>query len=335
MITPALQALIRALPKTETHLHLEGSLPWPLLEQVAPDLRGQTPASWEPGFRFDSFAQFESQLLAHAARWFNSAERYHEAARRLFTHLRDTQNVRYVETSFASGVIDHLGLDGEEVSAAIAEAAPAGVTVRVFLGFHHDGYTPANRDRFDGCVHWRHLAGIDLHGTESVPLGAWAAPFWRRAREHGLRAKAHAGEFCGPEFVRQVVAELGVNRIQHGVRCIEDPRLVEQLAWSGAVLDVCPISNLKLRVTPSLAAHPLPRLQAAGLRCTVSTDDPMVFGNTLEMEYTALAEHLGYDATALVRTARTGFELALLPAVDKQRLLAGIDACHDAYRAVN
>jgi adenosine deaminase len=107
--------------------------------------------------------------------------------------------------------------------------------------------------------------------------------------------------------VRAVVERLGVRRVQHGVRAIEDPEVVALLVREGVTLDITPISNVKLQVVPSLREHPLRALLAAGVRCTVSTDDPLIFGNTLTDEYVGLATEAGFTRAELVQVARNGF----------------------------
>jgi adenosine deaminase len=304
------EAFIRALPKTETHLHLEGALPFALLRAAAPDAYDTPPDSWRWDFRFPDFSTFERGLIRMASSYYTSPERYHESATRVFRTLALEQNVRYVETSFASGLVEHLGLDGAAVAEAIRSAAPESLEVRVFMGIHHKGYHDGTAAWIDACTSWKYLDGIDLHGPETDPLGSWASRLWREAREAGMMTKAHAGEFDGPAFVRRVVDELGVSRIEHGVRCLEDPDLVRELVDRDVVLDVCPISNVKLGVVPSYDSHPLGALLDAGIPCTVSTDDPLVFGNTLFDEYALLASRLGFGPADLARVAANGFRAA-------------------------
>lgn len=308
---PPLKEFLRRLPKTETHLHIEGALPWELINELDPQRFAAPPASWSDHYKFADFAEFEHALLDMACAWYTSPERYHEAAKRIFNRLFEEENVRYLETSFASGMVEFLGLDGRAVSEAIKAAVPPGMTVRVFMGIHHDGYTERSRPFIDDCVNWESLDGVDLHGTETTPLEPWTAEVWRRVRATGKRTKAHAGEFDGPEFVRQVVEELGVTRIQHGVRSIESPKLVRDLREIGAVLDVCPISNVKLGVVGRMADHPIRDLVKEGITCTISTDDPISFGNTLSEEYTALYQELGFSFTELGELSMNGFRHAI------------------------
>ncbi len=320
----SLSAFIQSLPKTETHLHFEGALPLELLQKVRPEFR-LPPASWAADFKFRDFAHFESELLDMAFSWFTSPERYHEAARIVFArHLE--QNVRYVETSFASGVIEFGGLDGREVLQALRSAVPAGLEVRIFLGIHHNGCTPKMEPVLADALTWKDLAGIDLHGTESFPLEPWTAEYWEAARRAGKYTKAHAGELMGADFVRRVLDELRPQRLEHGVRSLEDPGVVAEIRRRGIALDVCPISNHKLVPGISLANHPIRELVDAGIKTTVSTDDPISFGNTLADEYAALAERRGFNRRELVQLARNGFEVALMSDAQKMPWLDRLDS---------
>jgi adenosine deaminase len=148
---------------------------------------------------------------------------------------------------------------------------------------------------------------------------------WARLRAAGKITKCHAGEFDGPARVREAIEQLGVRRVQHGIRAIEDPAVVELAVETGTTFDVCPISNVKLQVVPSIADHPLRRLMQAGVRCTISTDDPLVFGNTVNDDYLALATEGGFSRGELARLARNGWEVADVPAAARQMWLAEID----------
>jgi len=320
----SLPAFIQSLPKTETHLHFEGALPLELLRQVRPEF-ATPPASWAHNFKFRDFAHFETELLDMAFSWFTTAERYHRAAKVVFAR-QVSQNIKYVETSFASGCIEFLGLDGREVLEAIRSAVPAGLEVRIFLGIHHNGCTPKMKPVLADALTWKDLAGIDLHGTESFPLEPWTAEYWAAARQAGKFTKAHAGELMGADFVRRVLDELQPQRIEHGIRSLEDPAVVAEIKRRGVALDVCPISNHKLVPGVSLENHPIRRLVDAGVKVTVSTDDPLSFGNTLAHEYTALVERRGFSRREIVRLMRNGFEVALLTDAQRQPWLAQLDA---------
>ena len=324
----SLPAFIQALPKTETHLHIEGALPLELLQRVRPEFV-RPPASWARDFKFRDFAHFERELLDLAFSWYTSAEHYHEAAKLIFArHV--AQNVRYVETSFASGAVEFLGVNGREVLSAIREAVPPGLEVRVFFGIHHNGAGPKMLPVLEEALGWKDLAGVDLHGPEDLPLEPWTADYWAAARRAGKYTKAHAGEFMGPAFVRRVLDELQPQRIKHGVRAVEDPALVAELKRRGVALDVCPLSNHKLMPGVTLARHPIRELFDAGVTVTVSTDDPISFGNTLNEEYAALAEERGFTRSELAQLARNGWLVADVPARHRQQMLAEIDRLEKA-----
>ncbi|MBL62840.1 MAG: adenosine deaminase [Opitutae bacterium] len=304
------KAFIQALPKTETHLHVEGCLPWELLHGLFPDEFAENPHFWAKDFRYQTFEEFERTLIEHAIRWFDSPERYHEGAKVIFEkHLE--QNVRYVETSFHAGIMELLKIPGEEVLEAIRTAAPEGLDVHVFLGISRNAYTPFLGPVLEDALEsWENLAGIDLHGLETLPMEDWTPDFWAKAKANGRKLKAHAGEFGPAENVREAIEKLNVRRIQHGVRAVEDPSVIELIKEVDATLDICPISNLKLKVVPSMAEHPVRRFFDEGIRCTLNTDDTFSFGNRLNDEYEALAEHLSFTRSELAQLARNGFELA-------------------------
>jgi adenosine deaminase len=129
--------------------------------------------------------------------------------------------------------------------------------------------------------------------------------------------------------VREAIEVLGTRRIQHGVRAIEDDAVVELAVASGATFDVCPISNVKLKVVKDLESHPIRRLVDRGVRCTISTDDPFSFGNNIEDEYAALSSGLQFTHTELARIAKNGFEVALVDAATRAKWIAEVDAVVD------
>jgi len=320
-----LRAFIQALPKTETHLHLEGALPYDeLLRTLAPERYPADPEFRRASHRYPTFPDFERTLLEHALPWYTSAERYHEAARVIFAgHVRE--NVRYVETSFHLAVSQFINVPGREILDAIRSAAPPGLEVRVFAGLLRDAYAGPLREVIDTLEDWEHLAGVDLHGFERMPTEPWSARVWERIRRAGKVTKCHAGEFDGPGRVREAIVTLGVTRVQHGVRAVEDPQVVRLAAERGVTFDVCPISNVRLRVVPDMASHPLRSLMRAGINCTVSTDDPLCFANTVCGEYEALAAEAGFTRAELAQVARNGWAVADVPAAERRAWTAQID----------
>jgi adenosine deaminase len=323
-IDAATADFIHRLPKTENHLHIEGALPYQLLQQLDPEKFSQPQACWTQDFKWKCFEDFEAHLIDHAVQWFTTPERYYEAAQVIFAgHL--AQNVRYVETSFHAGMIEFLGIPGPEIVNAIRSAAPQGLEVRVFMGMARNCYHEILAPVLEECVTWDGLAGIDLQGVEYLTLEDWTPKLWDKARANGLETKAHAGEFGPADHVREAIEVLGTRRIQHGIRAIEDDAVVELAIESDATFDVCPISNVKLDVIDKLEDHPIRQLFDRGLRCTLSTDDPFSFGNTVEDEYAALSAGLNFTKAELKQIAKNGFEVALVDEATRAKLMAEVD----------
>jgi len=304
-----MESFIQSLPKTETHLHLEGALPYDLLHDWRPEQYPAHPPFRERSYRYPTFPDFENILLDNALPWFTNAERYHEACKVIFARHVE-QNVRYVETSFHLPVTGFINVPGPEIIDAIRSAAPEGLVVRVFAGMLRSDLNDELRPTIDALHTWEHLAGVDLHGYELMKTEPGTAEVWRDLREAGKVTKCHAGEFDGAARVREAIEELGVTRIQHGVRAIEDPEVVALAAERGVTFDICPISNVGLQVVPSMAEHPIRKLMEAGINCTVSTDDPLCFANTMNYEYATLAAELNFTRAELAQVARNGWAVA-------------------------
>ena len=169
-------------------------------------------------------------------------------------------------------------------------------------------YSPEEAERIATvAVRYRErgVVGLGLVGTADGRANEPFARAFAIAREGGLGAVPHAGEVAGPASVRGALDVLRADRIRHGIRAEEDPGLVRELAARGTVLDVCPLSNLRLGVVASLADHPLPRLVAAGVRCSISTDDPAMFDTDLTREYDA-ATSFGLDPRSFYETGVAG-----------------------------
>jgi adenosine deaminase len=164
------------------------------------------------------------------------------------------------------------------------------------------------------------VVGFSMAGDEeNFPAGDYAGAF-EIAAAAGLGCTVHAGEWAGPASVRAGMA-LPVTRIAHGVRSIEDPALVEELAERGLVLEVCPTSNVVLGAFESYAAHPLPRLAAAGVKVTLGSDDPPYFGASIGGEYRVCSEYFGYGDDALRAITRTAIEAAFCEETLKESLI--------------
>jgi adenosine deaminase len=319
-----MREFIQALPKTETHLHVEGALPYELLTVWQPEKYPVNPRFRRADYRYATFPAFEHILLEHALPWFTTATRYYEATKVMFAqHV--AQNVRYVETSFHLPITKFIHVPGPEIIAAIRAAVPAGLEVRIFAGMLRSDLAGELRSTIDRLHMWDGLAGVDLHGFEQMPTERSTAAVWARLRAAGKVTKCHAGEFDGPARVREAIEVLGVTRVQHGVRALEDPAVVRLAAERGVTFDTCPISNIRLKVFGAMREHPIRRLLQAGVRCTVSTDDPLCFANTLNGEYAALAAELDFTRAELAQVARNGWHVADVTPAARQTALDEID----------
>jgi len=339
---PNLRQALPALPKAELHLHLRGAMPPAVLAELLnkygveraladaparhleafrryPNLRPfLTPRRWSPDeaqalFRYESFDNF---LMSYCF----TKYLFHEPddLRLLLAHVLDglrAQNIAYAEITVAAVAFWQSGIPYEDIKACLEEAAAATAPrVQWILDLCRD-YTP------EGCMatlremielRCSGLVGITLGGSEHLFPPSDFTEVYSVAREHGLRLTVHAGEALGPESVWDAIRLLGVERLGHGVRAIEDPALVEYLAEHRIPLEVCPTSNLRTGIYPSYEAHPLKALHDAGVPVTINSDDPTFFDTTLAQEYVH-AYSLGLAPQDLFQILSNGFRYAFLP----------------------
>jgi adenosine deaminase len=316
---------IESLPKTETHLHIEGAIPWELFELRFPGEFPKVPKFRMPDFRYDDFQQFEKILISHALRVIKRPDDYAEVAKMLFAKQL-SQNISYVELSFHAGMIEFLKIRGEDIIQAIRSVVPDGLEVRIFMGMSRDSYTSFLGPLLEEAVeNWGGLYGIDLHGPEGLPTQDWMPRLWSVANANGRILKAHAGEFGSAQNVKWAVEKLGVKRIQHGINASSDETVMDLLAEKGVVLDLCPISNYKLRVFDNWNDYPIRKFLKKGIRCTISTDDPFSFGNCLNDEYKYLVRYMDFSASEIAGIAKAGFDTADLQDYQKKDSINQID----------
>jgi adenosine deaminase len=320
----------QALPKVEPHLHLEGAIRPSTVEELArrfdPSFRL---ADWEwtrPGFRYADLADFVATMRGVLNMALERTDDYARAMYELLHDLAD-ENVVYAEPSVSTSRLARMGLDIGDVLRAIDDArlraeAERDIHAGVILAFGRGKDTQVAEECATRFADWRAhgVVGVDLHGVESAGPAAPYADVYRAARDAGLGLRAHAGEGMGADSVWEVVRSLGVSRIAHGVRAVEDERLVDYLAEHAIILDICPTSNVKLRVAPSMSEHPIRALYDRGVPVTVSTDDPLMFMVTMSEEYRALSEHLGFTRAELERVTLNAVDAAFLPEDDRRAL---------------
>jgi adenine deaminase len=170
------------------------------------------------------------------------------------------------------------------------------------------------------------IAGFGLGGAELGHPPSKFVQFFRACRERGFRVTAHAGEEGPASYVREAVELLGVDRIDHGNACLDDPALVRELAARAIPLTVCPLSNVRLNLVPSLAAHPLRTMLDAGLCVTINSDDPAYFGGTINDNFIQCQHALDLSADDVVTLARNSLAASFVPPTEAARSVALLDA---------
>lgn len=326
-------------PKIELHVHLEGAVSPELLFAAArrngcalPFDSVETLAEY---MRFRDFSHFIEAWLATTT-VLRSADDYRELVLD-YARRAKAQGAVYVEGIFSPTERLPLGVSFEENFEGFCDGAQAareelGVEVRLTPDITRFVDLDVACEMAEWAVRYRDrgIVGIGLGGPEvGYPPEPYARAF-AIAREGGVASVPHAGETEGPRSIRGALDALHADRIRHGVRAVEDPGLLRELADRQVVLDVCVLSNVCLSVAPSVGAHQLPQLLAAGVPCTVNTDDPTFFSCDLEAEHAA-ARSLGADPRALFDAGVAG---ALCDEPTKQALRATADA-HDWDAAPN
>jgi aminodeoxyfutalosine deaminase len=282
-------------PKIELHVHLEGTVRADTLRAIAKRNDYALPDDLESLYRFRDFAHF-IEVFELTAGALHSYEDFRQIVVDYAAEAA-AHGAVYLEAIFAPGL--WRGLDTDEVFSGYCDGAQEarerhGVDVRLTPDIP-TVYTPEDAEtvaRFAVAYRDRGVVGLGVGGLEypSEPF----APAFALAREGGVGSVPHAGELAGAQSVWTALEGLNADRVRHGIRAIDDAALVRELAGRGTVLDVCPLSNLRTGAVASLAEHPLPRLVAAGVRCSISTDDPAMFDTDLTRDYEA-AESLGLD----------------------------------------
>lgn len=321
------------LPKVELHLHHEGAAPPDFVRQLAFEKKVDISRVFneQGGYAFKDFVHFLSVYEA-ATSVLKTPEDYARLTRAVLEESA-ANGVVYTE-SFISP--DFCG--GGDVAAwkeylfAIQEAADAaerdhGIVLRgVVTCVRHFGPEKAKASALcaaETAGDW--IVGFGMGGDEGKGHQGDFAYAFDMAREAKLRLTTHAGEFGGPESVREAIRDLNVERIGHGVRAIEDPKLVEELVDRQITLEVCPGSNVVLGLYPDFQAHPIKRLRDAGVKVTISTDDPPFFSTTMRREYEMLQQAFGWEVDDFADLNRTAAQAAFCDDTTRERVLKKLE----------
>lgn len=325
-----IETIVRGLPKTDLHMHLEGSIEPELMMALAGrnsiSLRWDTADALRQAYHFDNLQSF--------------LDLYFEGCRVLVTQA-DFYDVTwaYLNRAHADGVVRAEMFIGPQsftergvpiealmngVLEAIADAQSAyGISAGLLISVHRHRSEAEAIVVLDQIEPWQnHVVGIGMGGAERGNPPSRFANFYRMARERGFRTCVHAGEEGPAAYVREAIEVLAVDRIDHGNACLDDPDLVADLAARGIPLTVCPLSNLRLNVVTDMKRHPLRAMIDAGLNVTINSDDPPYFGGYVTENLLACHEALDLSIEDIILLVRNGIYAAFISPGERSRLLA-------------
>ncbi|WKU05178.1 adenosine deaminase [Micromonospora sp. HUAS LYJ1] len=331
-----LSAFIAELPKVELHVHHVGSASPRIVAELAARHEGRSPVPADPDaladyFAFRDFAHFIEIYLSVVDLIRDPDDVWlltHEVARELAR-----QQVRYAELTVTPYSHVRRGIPAPAFCEAIEDArrraeADFGIALRWCFDIPGEAGLPAAEETLRISLDERPdgLVAFGLGGPEiGVPRPQFK-PYFDQARAAGLRSVPHAGETTGPQTVWDALRELGAERIGHGISAAQDPELLAYLAERRIPLEVCPTSNVRTRAVARIEEHPLRRLVDAGVRVTINSDDPPMFGTTLNDEYAVAARLLDTGPDGLAALAREAVSASFLDPAGQARIITEIDA---------
>lgn len=315
---------MRGLPKAEVHLHLEGCVPYDVLRGRLEGGRPEVPdlpallayLDWSCG-QIAEGSQLEEIAYGVARRGPESGAGHADVIVNPthWPHWRGRLGamVDALDAGFRAGEHDF------------------GTTATLCVSLKRTQSRSEALETVDRLLELRHerVSALSIDGDEADGAASRNdrfAPAFERARDGGLHRCVHAGESSGAAGVREAIEMLGAERVDHGIRAIEDPAVVRLLAATGTPLDICPTSNVRLGLVPNLAEHPVAELRERGVRCSLNTDDPLVYGIDLSHEYEVVATTFGWGRTELGEMARTAIESSFADDDRKRSLLLQLDA---------
>ncbi len=325
---------VTALPKAELHLHIEGTLEPELMFELAARNGVAVP-----------YADVDAVRAAYVFHDLQSFLDVYYAGCSVLVEAQDFYDLTrgYVERAGADGVCHaEIFFDPqthtdrgvpfaaviEGITGALADTErDSGISSRLIMCFLRHLHAEAAMSTLEAALPFaEHITAVGLDSGEAGNPPAKFQAVFDRARAEGFLAVAHAGEEGGPDYIREALDLLKVVRVDHGVRCLEDADLVDRLVADQIPLTVCPLSNVMLRVFPTLADHPLKRMLDLGLNVSIHSDDPAYFGGYIALNYTETAAALGLSDAQLEAVARNSIRSSFLGADEQRRHLGAIDA---------
>jgi adenosine deaminase len=328
---PVRRDWLERLPKVELHLHLEGAIPqaalWELMCKYGGDPTVPGLDALPAVFRYRDFPDFIDRWLWKQG-FLREADDFELIGKAVARELV-RERIVYAEAFYSPTDLPLSRISAQEVSLALRRGLSSVPEVEVGLItdlVRDQGPERATRtlEEVAEVVTAAGVIGIGIGGSEQLFPPEPFAPVFERARALGLRTTAHAGEVVGPPSIWGAVRALRVDRIDHGIRAVEDPELMAELAARRIPLTCCPGSNVFTGAVPSLDRHPIRRLFAAGLLVSVNTDDPAMFGSSMAGEYFALARELGFSAADVRTLVLNAIESCWLPMERRAALRARV-----------
>ncbi len=330
----AIRRLIKAMPKAELHLHIEGTLEPEMMMQLAVRNGIKLPyadvEAIRRAFAFGSLQDFLDVYYAGMSVLVTSRD-FFDLAFAYLTRMH-AENVRHVEIFFDPQGHTSRGISFDTVLSGLVDALERakrdyGITSKLIMCFlRHLPEDDAFVTLKQACRCKEHIFAVGLDSSEKAHPPSKFSRVFREARENGFVTVAHAGEEGPPSYVCEALDDLEVKRVDHGNRALEDASLVQRLVRDEIPMTVCPLSNQRLQVCPDLTQHPLRRMLKAGMRVTVNSDDPSYFGGYLTDNFLAIQSALSLDRSEIVTLGRNAFLSSFMDDADKQAALDAFNA---------
>ena len=328
------KSFIEQMPKAELHLHIEGTLEPELMFELARRndvaLPYKSPDQVRKAYEFSDLQSF-LDIYYQGTRVMLRDRDFYDLARAYLEKARD-QNIRHAEVFFDPQAHTERGVPMPAIIEGLHQAfreaeRQFGISSELILCFlRHLSASEAIQTLEAALPYCEYFAGVGLDSSEQGHPPEKFTSVFDRARREGLFVVAHAGEEGPPDYIWQALDALQASRIDHGVRCIEDPALVDRLRSQRVPLTVCPLSNIKLHVFDAIENHNLRQLLDAGLCVTINSDDPAYFGGYINENFLAIHNAFNLTKDELRSLARNSFEAAFLPEDRKQLVLQELDS---------
>jgi adenosine deaminase len=329
------KSFIQRVPKAELHVHIEGTLEPELMFELASrnhvPLRYKTPSEIRKTYQFSDLQSF-LDIYYEGTRVLVRDRDFYELT---FAYLQKAheQNIRHAEIFFDPQTHKERGVPMTPIIEGIHQALldgvkKFGISSKLILCFLRHLSSDDAMKTLEAALPYRgYFSGVGLDSSERGNPPEKFITVFARAHQEGLFVVAHAGEEGPPDYIWQALDMLGAARIDHGVRCIEDPALVERLRSEHIPLTVCPLSNVKLRVFDSMKSHNLPQLLSAGLRVTINSDDPAYFGGYINENFQTVCDAFDLTENDVRQLARNSIEASFLDDAPRRQILKEIDDC--------